>query len=176
MIKRENDFEVYVGETGDIKSRTRQHLNADTKVKAFWEEFSESDNSSMYVIGHELFNKSLTLDIENRLMQYLLSVDNISMVHNSRTNQQNEYYTSEKLDEIFSNIWQSLHKKNGALFPIESIIKDSAIFKASPFHKLTQEQINAKEEILNKIKAAILSNEESQLIIVEGEEGQVKLY
>ena len=115
----------------------------------------------MYVIGHELFNKSLTLDIENRLMQYLLSVDNISMVHNSRTNQQNEYYTSEKLDEIFSNIWQSLHKKNGALFPIESIIKDSAIFKASPFHKLTQEQINAKEEILNKIKAAILSNEES---------------
>ena len=130
MIKRENDFEVYVGETGDIKSRTRQHLNADTKVKAFWEEFSESDNSSMYVIGHELFNKSLTLDIENRLMQYLLSVDNISMVHNSRTNQQNEYYTSEKLDEIFSNIWQSLHKKNGALFPIESIIKDSAIFKS----------------------------------------------
>lgn len=105
-------------------------LNADTKVKAFWEEFSESDNSSMYVIGHELFNKSLTLDIENRLMQYLLSVDNISMVHNSRTNQQNEYYTSEKLDEIFSNIWQSLHKKNGALFPIESIIKDSAIFKS----------------------------------------------
>ena len=78
-----------------LKSRTRQHLNADTKVKAFWEEFSESDNSSMYVIGHELFNKSLTLDIENRLMQYLLSVDNISMVHNSRTNQQNEYYTSE---------------------------------------------------------------------------------
>lgn len=174
MIKRENDFEVYVGETGDIKSRTRQHLNADTKVKAFWEEFSESDNSSMYVIGHELFNKSLTLDIENRLMQYLLSVDNISMVHNSRTNQQNEYYTSEKLDEIFSNIWQSLHKKNGALFPIESIIKDSAIFKASPFHKLTQEQINAKEEILNKIKAAILSNEESQLIIVEGEAGSGK--
>ena len=136
-----------------LKVGQDKDLNADTKVKAFWEEFSESDNSSMYVIGHELFNKSLTLDIENRLMQYLLSVDNISMVHNSRTNQQNEYYTSEKLDEIFSNIWQSLHKKNGALFPIESIIKDSAIFKASPFHKLTQEQINAKEEILNKIKA-----------------------
>ena len=55
----------------------------------------------MYVIGHELFNKSLTLDIENRLMQYLLSVENISRVHNSRTNQQNEYYTSEMLDEIF---------------------------------------------------------------------------
>lgn len=102
--KQENNFEVYVGETADIRNRTRQHLNADTKVKTFWEDFSESKNSSMYVIGHELFNKSLTLDIENRLMQYLLSVDNISRVHNSRTNQQNEYYTSEKLDEIFSDI------------------------------------------------------------------------
>ncbi len=70
----------------------------------------------MYVIGHELFNKSLTLDIENRLMQYLLSVENISRVHNSRTNQQNEYYTSEMLDEIFSEIWQSLNKKINRYF------------------------------------------------------------
>ncbi|MBF2232773.1 DNA/RNA helicase domain-containing protein [Staphylococcus epidermidis] len=172
--KSENNFEVYVGETADIRNRTRQHLNADTKVKSFWEDFSESKKSSMYVIGHELFNKSLTLDIENRLMQYLLSVENISRVHNSRTNQQNEYYTSEMLDEIFSEIWQSLNKKNKSLFPIESIIKDSAIFKASPFHKLTQEQINAKEEILTKIKESILLNKDGQLIIVEGEAGSGK--
>ncbi|MEB6195355.1 DUF2075 domain-containing protein [Mammaliicoccus sciuri] len=172
--KRENNFEVYVGETADIRNRTRQHLNLDTKLKPFWEDFSTSSNSSMYVIGHEMFNKSLTLDIENRLMQYLLSVDNISRVHNSRTNQQNEYYTSEKLDEIFSDIWGTLNKKNKILFPIESIIKDSAIFKASPFHKLTQEQINAKEEILNKIKESIILDEEGQLLIVEGEAGSGK--
>lgn len=67
--KRENNFEVYVGETADIRNRTRQHLNVDTKLKPFWEDFSTSSNSSMYVIGHEMFNKSLTLDIENRLMQ-----------------------------------------------------------------------------------------------------------
>ena len=78
------------------------------------------------------------------------------------------------LDEIFSEIWQSLNKKNKSLFPIESIIKDSAIFKASPFHKLTQEQINAKEEILTKIKESILLNEDGQLIIVEGEAGSGK--
>ncbi|UBV40165.1 DUF2075 domain-containing protein [Staphylococcus xylosus] len=168
------DFEVYVGETADIRNRTRQHLNVDRKMKTFWEDFSESNSSSMYVIGHELFNKSLTLDIENRLMQYLLSVDNISRVHNSRTNQQNEYFTSDKLDEIFSDIWKSLNKKNKSLFPIESIIKDSAIFKASPFHKLTQEQINAKEEILDKVKEAVILNEKGQLIIVEGEAGSGK--
>ncbi|EGQ2783348.1 DUF2075 domain-containing protein, partial [Staphylococcus pseudintermedius] len=172
--KRGNGFEVYVGETGDIKNRTKQHLNVDTKIKRFWEDFSESNSASMYVIGHELFNKSLTLDIENRLMQYLLSVENISRVHNSRTNQQNEYFTSDKLDEIFTDIWKSLNKKDKSLFPIESSIKDSAIFKASPFHKLTQEQINAKEEILNKIKESVISDRESQLVIVEGEAGSGK--
>ena len=61
----------------------------------------------------------------------------------------------------FSQIFGNHYIKEWGFIPIESIIKDSAIFKASPFHKLTQEQINAKEEILNKIKAAILSNEES---------------
>ncbi|MGX9977229.1 DUF2075 domain-containing protein [Staphylococcus gallinarum] len=172
--KSGSNFEVYIGETADIRNRTRQHLNVDRKIKTFWDDFSVSNNSSMYVIGHELFNKSLTLDIENRLMQYLLSVDNVSRVHNSRTNQQNEYFTSDKLDEIFSDIWKSLNKKNKTLFPIESIIKDSAIFKASPFHKLTQEQINAKEEILDKIKESVISNEEGQLIVVEGEAGSGK--
>lgn len=172
--KRGSNFEVYVGETADIRNRTRQHLNVDRKMKPFWDDFSISNNSSMYVIGHELFNKSLTLDIENRLMQYLLSVDNVSRVHNSRTNQQNEYFTSDKLDDIFSDIWKALNRKNKSLFPIESIIKDSAIFKASPFHKLTQEQINAKEEILDKIKESVISNEEGQLIVVEGEAGSGK--
>lgn len=172
--KSGSNFEVYIGETADIRNRTRQHLNVDRKIKTFWDDFSVSNNSSMYVIGHELFNKSLTLDIENRLMQYLLSVDNVSRVHNSRTNQQNEYFTSDKLDEIFSDIWKSLNKKNKALFPIESIIKDSAIFKASPFHKLTQEQINAKEEILDKIKESVISNERGELIVVEGEAGSGK--
>lgn len=39
---------------------------------------------------------------------------------------------------------------------------------------MTQEQINAKEEILTKIKESILLNEDGQLIIVEGEAGSGK--
>ena len=39
MIKRENDFEVYVGETGDIKSRTRQTSMRIQKSKHFGKNF-----------------------------------------------------------------------------------------------------------------------------------------
>lgn len=172
---KEDSFSVYVGETADIKTRTKQHLGVDTKLnKKYWNEFYHSQTSSMYVIGHKYFNKSLTLDIENRLMQYLSSVDSVKSIFNSRTNQQNEYYTSDKLDEIFSEIWNKLHKKNKELFPIERMVRDSAIFKASPFHKLTPEQISAKEEIIDKIKIALHEENESQLIMVEGEAGSGK--
>src|SRR5699024_4418775 len=60
-----NNFDVYVGETNNIKNRTRQHLN---KIDSEWLNLSSSKTSSMYVIGHTYFNKSLTLDIENKLM------------------------------------------------------------------------------------------------------------
>ena len=63
------------------------------KLKDYWKSFYSSNTSSMYVIGHPFFNKSLTLDIENKFMQYLSSVDAVTSIFNSRTNQQNEYYT-----------------------------------------------------------------------------------
>ena len=44
-------FEIYVGETNDIRKRTRQHLYQDPKNREDWEKFSESDDVEMYVVG-----------------------------------------------------------------------------------------------------------------------------
>ncbi|MCP6564978.1 DUF2075 domain-containing protein, partial [Klebsiella pneumoniae] len=107
-------------------------------------------------------------------MQYLSSVDSIEYIYNKRANQQNDYYTADQLDDIFTDIWKKLNKENNILFPVESIIRDSAIFKASPFHKLTQEQNKAKEAITGKIKVALHNNLEEQLVLVEGEAGSGK--
>jgi len=45
-------------------------------------------NASLFIIGHEHFNKSLTLDIENRLMHYMMSAERVKHVHNLRDNPQ----------------------------------------------------------------------------------------
>ena len=63
-------FCVYIGETTDIRRRTEQHLKQGSKKRKDWEKLSRRDDANMFVIGHELFNKSLTLDIENKLMHY----------------------------------------------------------------------------------------------------------
>ena len=169
--KNSDGYSVYVGETTDIVRRTNQHLG---EIREDWTKFSKSNTTKMFVIGHHHFNKSLTLDIENRLMLYLLSVDNVSNVQNRRGNPQNKYYTSDELDEIFTKIWSSLNKKNKYLFPAESIVRNSAIFKSSPFHKLTNEQLKAKNEIIFKITSALSKNEFGTLILVKGEAGAGK--
>lgn len=54
-------------------------------------------NASLFIIGHEHFNKSLTLDIENRLMHYMMSAERVKHVHNLRDNPQASYYPMEEI-------------------------------------------------------------------------------
>lgn len=108
-------------------------------------------------------------------MMYLTSIDNVSTIYNRRTNEQGDYYTSEKLETIFSSIWRKLVNDNAELFPIERHIKDKALFKASPFHKLTNEQKRAKELIKEYVIDCLISYDgKNKLILVDGEAGSGK--
>ena len=167
------DFEVYVGESNDIFKRTRQHYDA-ALDKSRWQSKLLEKDASLFIIGHEHFNKSLTLDIENRLMHYMMSVERVKHVYNLRDNPQTSYYPMEELDDIFSKIWRGLRKENKDLFPTESAIKDSAIYKASPLHKLTKEQEKARDLIIQKVSKALENKETRQLIFIDGEAGTGK--
>jgi DUF2075 family protein/predicted GIY-YIG superfamily endonuclease len=171
--KRVN-YTVYVGETNDIQRRTLQHLDADPQNREDWEQLRENNDALMFIIGHQHFNKSLTLDIENRMMHYLSGVNVVSHLNNRRENAQNDYYTSEEMVPIFNKIWRKLHRSMPDLFPLQRIIEESALFKASPFHKLTRNQIHAKDEILNIVDKSLSTGKENQLILVQGEAGAGK--
>lgn len=166
--KNKEDYEVYVGESNNIFQRTKQHYSKMTSEDE-WQNNLSDGKANLYIIGHEHFNKSMTLDIENRLIHYLMSAERIKKVHNGRSNPQNRYYPIEELNYIFTKIWRKLRKDNKEIFPLETTIKDSAIFKASPLHKLTEEQQKAKELIIEKVIKALKNDERGQLIFIEGE-------
>ncbi|BCQ32096.1 DUF2075 domain-containing protein [Limosilactobacillus fermentum] len=172
--KKKKIYSVYVGETNNIAKRTAQHLHDDPKSREDWRELSESKTAKMYVIGHRHFNKSMTLDIENQLMLYLSSVENVKALYNRRSNDQDEYYPVNEVQDIFTQIWTQLHQKNSELFPAMDVLKDLAIFKASPFHKLTHEQLEAKNLIMERVNSSLDNDEEGQLIMVTGEAGAGK--
>ncbi|WP_407894299.1 DUF2075 domain-containing protein [Lacticaseibacillus sp. N501-2] len=171
---KQHQVTVYVGETNDIKRRTLQHLGQDPSHREDWEQLKEEKNAQMIVIGHEHFNKSLTLDIENRLMLYLSGSKGITKLNNRRTNAQGKYYPAQERNQIFSKIWRKLHAMNQEVFPLEEVIKDSALFKASPFHELTDEQQVARQLIIDRVASALQNQQTGQLILVEGEAGSGK--
>lgn len=167
------DYEVYIGESNNIIQRTKQHYDKKND-KTEWQYQLTTHNASLYIVGHSCFNKSLTLDIENRLMHYMLSVDCVKKIHNKRGNPQRKYYPYKELDNIFQMIWTKLHKYDKNLFPSESFIKDSAVFKASPLHKLTSDQEMVKNIIIERVFEALDSGSRNQLIFIEGEAGTGK--
>ena len=175
--KDRGKYSVYVGESNNIIERTKQHYRA-INEKNTWQHNLKTKKADLYIIGHEHFNKSLTLDIESRLIRYLTSVESIKKVNNKNNNPQNEYYTSEEFEEIYRKIWNQLKKldknNNNILFPSETEIKASAIYKSSPLHKLTENQKRLKTQIKGVIEDAIKNEKTHQLIFIEGETGTDK--
>ncbi|MCQ2145139.1 MAG: DUF2075 domain-containing protein [Bacteroidales bacterium] len=170
-------YDVYVGESNDIIQRTNEHFSTGRSDKTSWQRdlVKQANSPQIIVIGHEHFNKSFTLDIENRLIEYMLAMPkSIRRSLNGRGNPQNSYFPSQEFDAIFSKIWAGLRKQKRDLFLSEAEITDSALFKSSPLKKLTQEQIIAKERILFKVKEAFASGKDGQLIFVQGEAGTGK--
>lgn len=165
---------VYVGESNDILQRTKRHYDEGRLNKKKWQSHINNNDSDLYIIGHEHFNKSLTLDVENRLIHYLSSVKSIDRVFNGRGNPQRNYYPVSEFNNIFSKIWRELRNYNQELFPTKNVVEDSAIFKASPLHKLTKDQLSAQALIIEKVQEAIILNEKKQLIFVEGSAGTGK--
>ena len=171
--REKGKYEVYVGESNDIFKRTRQHYEA-ASDRTKWQSRLEKRDAVLFVIGHEHFHKSMTLDIENRLMHTLMSVESVRRVHNLRENPQTSYYLMEETDGIFREIWRMLGRKNKELFPSESEIRDSAIYKASPFHKLTDDQKHARDRIMEMVSKILKNRETKQLIFIDGEAGTGK--
>lgn len=168
-------YNVYVGESNDIIARTKEHYIAGADSSNWQSQLLENHSiASLIVIGHYHFNKSFTLDLENRLIQYISPGNNIENCFNGRGNPQNEYYPIEEFESVFNSVWRKLRTLNKDLFLSLSEIEKTAFFKASPLKKLTQEQLEAKEEILAKVYDALENEKDGQLIFVQGEAGTGK--
>lgn len=101
---------MYIGESNNVIQRTRQHYETGLYNANSWQNRITGKSAALYIIGHEHFNKSMTLDVENRLMHYMLSVPKVRKVHNLRGNPQNHYYPMEELDRIFQKSGEAFGK------------------------------------------------------------------
>ncbi|WP_165165089.1 DNA/RNA helicase domain-containing protein [Corynebacterium qintianiae] len=202
-------YRVYVGETNDIAQRTHTHLASDPRLakdtlldalngplesgnlepsvrRALWWRDLKDNESTILVIGHSLFNKSMTLEVEDRLMLHLSAIADVReastqriFLNNARRNIQTAYFTQDYVDDVFTKIWLRLKEHDPDLFPLEQLVRDSALFKASPFHQLNEQQVGAKIAILDAVGTAMSQKNqdhdtEPRLILVRGGAGTGK--
>ena len=149
---------AYVGETISAFSRIEQHLK-DARRQPI--------TKVSLIIGDE-FNKSATLDIENKLIQYM-HADHKFELQNANKGQsvKHNYYQREVYEQTFEELWKKLNKIGLADKPIHEI-RNTEVFKYSPFKELTQEQYDCVESILKLTNRALTTNTSLKAMVLGG--------
>ena len=149
---------AYVGETNNAYHRMTQHLN-DPQRKVM-------DN--ILLLLNRSFNKSATLDIENQLIQFMLADEKFKLQNaNGGQSVRNNYYQRSMYQQLFQDIWNALRERNLANKTLYEI-KNSEIFKYSPYKQLTQDQFTCVEALLKMTGDAIEQNTSKNLVIQGG--------
>ncbi|MEX2410150.1 MAG: DNA/RNA helicase domain-containing protein, partial [Candidatus Paceibacterota bacterium] len=154
----ENGKELYVGETISAISRLKQHHDNPERRKL----------NKVHIITDEEFNKSAALDIESWLIQYM-SADGIFKLQNGNSGLQNHnYFDRERYEAKFDVVWDKL--KKSLLVKQDLVqIKNSDLFKYSPYKTLTEDQLDIVERLFKTIK-----NKEKSTFLINGKPGTGK--
>jgi uncharacterized protein len=157
-----NDKQIYVGETLSAVTRLNQHL-ATAKKKSL---------NRVQIILNEKFNKSVCLDLESQLIQYL-AADGTHQVLNANSGIRDaNYYDRDKYRASFNELFDAL-VADGLLSKSIPEIINSNLFKFSPFKAVTLEQAAALNGIIERIISDLKTGGDSQLI-VQGDPGTGK--
>ncbi len=154
----ENGEEIYIGETTSAYYRSKQHFENPERQKL----------NNIHIITDEEYNKSATLDIESWLIQYI-SADGKYVIQNGNGGLKNHnYYDRVKYKTKFEIAWDDLREKGIVRNTLEDL-KNSDLFKYSPYKSLTEDQFSAAKKIFKDIK-----NNLTNTVIVNGKPGTGK--
>lgn len=149
----ENGKEIYVGESTNIFQRSSQHFEIEKRKQL----------KNIHVISDDEYNKSATLDIESLLIEHVVADEKFIVQNGNKGMSGHNYYDREKYLAKFEVIWDELRKLS--LVQKELLqIRNSQIFKYSPYKSLTEDQL----EITENIKQILRENQSSPVIVNGG--------
>lgn len=154
----EDGKEIYVGETTNVYSRSKQH----------YENPERSKLKNIHIITDEEYNISAALDIESMLIQHIIADEKFVVQNGNGGLSDHNYFDREKYKAKFDILWEDLREKQLVKKDLLEI-RNSQIFKFSPYKNLTEDQV----EIVNVVKG-ILKNKETQSIVINGGPGTGK--
>lgn len=158
FIQNESIKKAYVGESTNASKRIRNHLDSPKKREL----------NKISIIGSDKFNKSATLDIEHKLIQYIAAEGTYKLQNGNHGLINHHYYQQDLYTDLFKNIWEKLIEKKIVSKSLKEI-ENSELFKYSPYKSLNPEQYSSVLQIIEK-----LNTNKSNRIFIKGNAGTGK--
>lgn len=154
----ENGKQAYIGESNHVLMRMSQHKSIEEKMIF----------NKVHFIYANFFNQSVTFDYESKLIQYIAADEMYEITNKNAGLADKEYYEKKTYDEKFRMLWRRLQKEKLVRRSLEEI-ENSDLFKYSPFKELNDDQREAVESILGRLKKNL-----NQSIVINGMPGSGK--
>jgi hypothetical protein len=119
--------EIYVGESLNVATRFRQHLDSPEKRRL----------TGARVVIDNTFNKSACLDLESFLIRLLAGDGRYQVLNRNDGITNADYYGREEYRETFDAIFDEL-REQGVFARTVRQIENTDLFKLSPFKALTR--------------------------------------
>ncbi|MCF8342528.1 MAG: DUF2075 domain-containing protein [Chitinophagaceae bacterium] len=149
---------AYVGESTNAINRIHNHLDNPERQKL----------NKITIIGSEKFNKSATLEIESKLIQYITAEGTYNLQNRNYGLTNHNYFQQPLYKDLFKVIWEKLVEKKIVTKSL-SEIENSELFKYSPYKSLNNDQYKSIIDILK----GLTSSSENK-IFVSGSAGTGK--
>lgn len=153
---------VYVGESLNVASRFRQHLD----------NLEKQNLENARVVIDDTFNKSACLDLESYLIRLFAGDGKFEVLNLNEGISDREYFGREEYQRRFAQIFEEL-KREGLFAQSIVEIQNSDLFKLSPFKALTEDQAMALVGIVEDFFDDLEHGMQSRAVI-QGEPGTGK--
>ncbi|MBQ6493397.1 MAG: DUF2075 domain-containing protein [Erysipelotrichaceae bacterium] len=162
-----NKKQMYIGETYHAAERMKQHIKNPRRKNL----------TEAHIIASDDFTKSATLDIESSLIELCSSMSDSKRILQNENNGIVKHYYANKEEfsqdsRFFSRLWKKLQDRGLVTGSIENL-KNTDLFKYSPYKSLNAEQCTTRDYIVEDILDAFVNNL-NRTIFVNGGAGTGK--
>ena len=140
-----NSEEAYVGESTRVYNRCKEHYKLDERTKL----------KLIDIISDKDFNKSATLEIESMLIEYMSADGRYKLQNGNGGLSNHNYYDKKHYEDKFSTIWEELKNKDIVVKGLFEI-RNSDLFKYSPYKALNMDQTTVVEAVIDLKKLILI--------------------
>lgn len=155
----EDGKELYVGETTRPYGRAKEHLKTVDRQRL----------KRIHIVFDEEFNKSAALEAESSLIQYFVADGKYQLQNGNAGQNIHNYYDKQKYTAKIEALWDGELRLRKLAHKSVKEIKNSDLFKFSPYKSLTDDQYVFVDDLVADIKSNI-----AQTYIVHGKPGTGK--